>query len=145
MLETPDSFGDEGGGQVVACADLVGRAGARAFEIGYLNDVPPHAWYANAMYQGARIQVENHDSAAAAATALAEKLLTGAKCRCGRLVSLRDDGAVVFRKATMVDGSKWSAKEAAAAGQCRWRLAGDRWQPSCPEPAGRRRGGDVDG
>jgi len=37
--------------KVVACADLVGRSGARQFQIGYLNDEPPHAWYAHAMSQ----------------------------------------------------------------------------------------------
>lgn len=131
---------DEQRNQVIACADLVGRAGARQFEIGYLNDDPPHAWYAHAMYRGARIQVENHDDPAAAAMALAEKLLTGAQCRCGRLVALRGDGAVAFQKTRLADGTDWTAKQAAKAGQCRWRLAGGRWEPSCPAPANRRQG-----
>ena len=126
--------------KVLACADLVGRAGARQFEIGFLNDRPPHRWYAHAQYRGARIQVENHDTCPDAAMALAEKLLTGAKCRCGRLVSLRPDGAIAFRKMTMADGTEWTGEQAAKAGQCRWRLAGDRWEPSCPVPANRRTG-----
>jgi hypothetical protein len=126
--------------QVVACADLVGRAGARQFEIGFLDDEPPHRWYAHAMYRGTRIQVENYDEPAAAARALAEKLLTGAKCRCGSLVALRADGAVAFTKVHMADGTAWTAEQAAAAGQCRWLLTGDRWEPSCPVPANRRKG-----
>jgi hypothetical protein len=126
--------------RVIACADLVGRAGARSFEIGFLDDKPPHRWYAHAMYCGVRIQVENHDDPGSAAMELAEKLLTGAKCRCGRLVALRPDGAVAFRKTTLADGTEWNAKQAAKAGQCRWRLTGGRWEPSCPVPANRRRG-----
>lgn len=125
---------------VIACADLVGRAGARRFEIGYLHDNVPAdqaAWWASAVYRGARIQVDGHNHPANAATALAVKILTGAKCRCGKLVALADDGAIAFRKATMADGSRWTAEQAAAAGQCRWRLIGQKWQPSCPEPAGR--------
>lgn len=126
--------------QVIACADLVGRTGAREFQIGFLNDSPPHAWYAHAMFRGARLQVENQDGPAQAAMALAVKILTGAKCRCGRLVALRPGGAVAFRETHMADGTQWSAAEAAKAGQCRWRLAGDRWEPSCPVPANRKVG-----
>jgi hypothetical protein len=122
---------------VVACADLVGRTGARSFEIGYLHDNVPvdeANWWASAIYRGARIQVDGHIHPAAAATALAVKILTGAKCRCGKLVALSDDGAIAFSKITMADGSRWSAEQAAAAGQCRWRLIGQQWKPSCPAP-----------
>lgn len=120
--------------KLTACADLVGRTGAREFQIGFLNDEPPHAWYAHAQFRGARITVENQDTAPDAAMALAEKILTGAKCRCGRLVSLRPDGAVAFRKAHLTDGTEWNAEQAAKAGQCRWRRIGARWEPSCPVP-----------
>lgn len=126
--------------KILACANLVGRAGARQFEIGFLDQEPPHRWYAHAMYRGARIGVEDHDNPAGAAMALAEKLLTGARCRCGALVALRDGGAVAFTKAHMADGTAWTAKQAAQAGQCRWRLSGDRWEPSCPAPANPRKG-----
>lgn len=107
---------------VIACAALVDRAGASAFEIGYLHDDVPvdqAGWYAHAQYQGARIIAENHQSPTGAALALAERLLAGATCRCRRLVVLSDGG----------DG-------------CRWRLAGRRWEPGCDAPpvpvAGRR-------
>lgn len=129
--------------EVIACADLVGRTGAREFEMGYLHDdVPPDgaAWWASAKFRGARIQVDNHIHPAAAARALAVKLLTGAQCRCGKLVALSDRGATVYRDATMADGSKFTAEQAAAAGQCRWRLVGRSWEPSCPVPANRRKG-----
>jgi hypothetical protein len=133
--ELPDGLSDDHRRNITACVDLVGRTGARRFEIGYLNDDPPQAWYAHAQFRGARIQVENHDSCPAAATALAEKILTGAKCRCGRLVALRSGTAFAFPETPLADGTTWTAEQAAAAGQCRWRLVGERWEPSCPEPA----------
>jgi hypothetical protein len=96
---------------VIACADLAGRAGASGFEIGYLHDDVPVAeagWYAHAQYRGARITVEDHRSPTGAALALAERLLRGATCRCRRPVTLSD----------RIEG-------------CRWRLAGQRWEPGC--------------
>lgn len=96
---------------VIACADLVGRAGASEFKIGYLHDdVPPEeaGWYAHAQYRGARITVDDHRSPTGAALALAERLLRGATCRCRRPV-------------TLSDGTEG----------CRWRLVGQRWQPGC--------------
>ena len=140
MNDWQECLGQADRDKVVACADLVGRSGARQFQIGYLNDEPPHAWYAHAMFRGARIQAEGHDGPAQAAMALAVKILTGAKCRCGRLVALRPSGAVAFRKTRMADGTEWSAAEAAKAGQCRWRLIGDKWEPSCPVSADRKVG-----
>lgn len=129
--------------EVIACADLVGRAGAREFEIGYLHDDVPAdqaAWWASAKFRGARVRVDNHIHPASAARALAVRILTGARCRCGKLAALSDAGATVYRDATMADGSKWTAEDAAAAGQCQWRLVGQRWEPSCPVPAIRRKG-----
>lgn len=100
---------------VIACADLVGRAGASGFEIGYLHDDVPveeAGWYAHAQYRGARITVEDHRSPTGAALALAERLLSGATCRCRKPVTL-------------------------SGGQpgCRWRLAGQRWEPGCDAPS----------
>lgn len=107
---------------VLACADLVGRAGAVEFEMGW--DCP-HApdvaddhncgretWHAVAKYRGARITAEGHRSPSGAALALAERLLTGATCRCQQPVSLSD-----------------------AKPGCRWRLVGRTWEPGCDEPS----------
>lgn len=112
---------------VIACADLVGRAGARDFEIGYVHDDVPveeAGWYAHASYQGARLQAQDHRSPSAAALALAERILSGGTCRCGRPVALADGQT----------------------GACRWQLLGKRWEPGCDAPsvkvAGRR--GDLD-
>jgi len=121
---------------VVACADLVGRSGARGFEIGYLHDDVPvedAGWYASAQYRGAWLVAENHRGPAEAAEALALRILKGGKCRCGKLVALSTTGAIAFPDAHMADGSRWTAKDAARAGQCLWRRNGRQWVPGCPE------------
>lgn len=122
----------------VAAVDLVGRTGAREFEIGYLHDDVPieqAAWYAIAMFRGARIMADGHASPTEAAHALAVRILTGAKCRCGRLVALSDDGAFAYMSARMSDGSTFTLDDAIAAGLCRWRIIDDRWLPTCHEAA----------
>lgn len=119
---------------VIAAADLVGRTGATDFEIGYLNGDVPMAeagWYAVAVFRGAKI-IEEAVRPAEAAEALAIRLLTGAKCKCGRLVALHAGGAMAFN-AAMADGTNWTVEEARAAGQCRWRRDGKRWRRGCEE------------
>lgn len=123
---------------VFACVDLVGRAGGRQLQIGYLHDDVPveqAAWFAHVQYNGARIFVENQPGPAEAADALARNLLHGARCRCGRLVALSQDGAIAYRDTAMADGSRWTVNEARTAGQCLWKRTGPRWEPSCPPPA----------
>jgi hypothetical protein len=100
---------------VVACADLVGRAGASEFEIGYLHDNVPveqAGWYAHAKYRGARLTADDRRSPTEAAMALAERILRGGTCRCGKTVLLNDSGT-----------------------GCRWRLVGKRWEPGCNVPS----------
>jgi len=100
---------------VLACMDLVGRAGASGFEIGFIRDDVPieeAGWYALATYRGTRIMTGEHRSPSTAAMALAERLLRGAACRCGKLVALSDD-----------------------ASGCRWQLMGKEWKPSCEAPS----------
>lgn len=136
---------------VVAAADLVGRAGAREFEVGWLHDDVPSeeaAWYATATYRGARIMTDDHRGPVEACEALARRILEGGRCaHCGGLVALSDSGAVAFEEAHLVDGTTWTAEQARAAGQCRWRRLGDRWVRGCedshpkrgPNRAARRR------
>lgn len=103
------------GDAVVACADLVNRCGASDFALGFLHDDVPveeAAWYAQAMFKGARVIAQDHRAPSAAALALAEKLLAGGQCRCGKAVTLDD----------------------AHAG-CRWQLMGKRWEPGCSVPS----------
>lgn len=126
---------------LVACVDLVGRTGATQFEIGYLNeeDDPAFAkhgarWWAHAKYRGNRIIVEDHAGPVEAADALARRLLTGAKCKCGKLVSLSSTGAM-FVSEHMADGSTWTPGDASRAGQCRWTRMGKRWHRGCEPDA----------
>ena len=126
---------------VLAAADLVNRSGARSFQIGYLNDDPADpAWYAHAQYKGVRIAAEHHPGPVEAAEALARRLLDGAKCRCGKLVALSDDGAMVYRDTKLLDGTTWTPTQAARAGQCRWTRQGKRWEPGCNAPPIRMKG-----
>lgn len=126
---TPDM--DE---RVLAAAELVGRTGATDLEVGYLHDDVPAemaAWYAHARFWGARIIAENHKNPVEAVEALAARLLTGAKCGCGKLVQLHDGGAFAFRNPRMTDGSLFTAEQAATAGLCRWTRQGSHWVSAC--------------
>ena len=119
-----------------AAADLVGRTGAKSFEIGYLHDDVPAAdagWYAQAQYKGARI-TEEGKGPVDAAEALARRLLEGGKCtRCGSLIALSGHGAFAYKSPVMTDGTTWTAEEAAKAGQCRWTRMGRRWEAACQQ------------
>lgn len=126
--------------RLIAAVELVGRTGAKAFEIGYLHDDVPAdqaAWYAHAQYQGTRITAENHTHPCDAAEELARRLLTGAKCACGKLVALSGDGAFAYRQAHMSDGSTFTAEQAADAGLCRWKRDGRHWVSACGRRGGR--------
>lgn len=128
---------------LIAAADLVGRTGAKSFEIGYLHeDVPPEqaGWYAHAQYQGTRITEGDRKGPVEAAEALARRLLDGGKCtRCGGVVALSGAGAMIYPPATLADGTKWTEAAAKAAGQCRWTRIGRRWVAGCQQEADRNR------
>jgi hypothetical protein len=129
----PPGVGDEDA--VKACADLVGRTGAKSFESGYLHDNVPVAeagWYATAVFKGAKITAEDKASPAEACDALADRLLSGAQCQhCKGLGALSDDGAFAFRSAVLATGQRWDAEDAAKAPQCRWTRTGARWERGC--------------
>ena len=65
---------------------------------------------ASAYFQGRRLIAEGHQTPTAAALGLTEKMLPGANCRCGEVVSLDDSPG------------------------CRWHLIRDRWTPGCDAP-----------
>lgn len=127
---------------LIAAADLVGRSGAKGFEIGYLNDDVPideADWYCHAQYQGTRIIAEHHPGPVEAAEALARRILEGGKCtRCGGLISLSGKGAVFYPDAVMADGSRFTLQQAKASPQCRWSRQGRSWVAGCQAAAGRR-------
>lgn len=124
----------EEGDQLRAAADLGARAGARSFEIEHAIDDEAQ-WWATAYYQGTRVTGPSCSTPGAAAEALAVRLLTGARCRCGKLVAIGDDeAAFAYHEATLPTGERWTARQAVEAGQCRWRRQGARWEPSCDAP-----------
>lgn len=99
---------------LVAAVDVIGRSGATGFEIGYLDDQPPHRWYATAIYKGAKVHGEHPSNPEVAADRLARKLLHGGQCtHCGGKVNVRP----------------WEGHWADA--ECIWRRAGNRWVRGC--------------
>jgi hypothetical protein len=115
---------------VVALADLCGRAEATSLEIDWecphtgtmadgeekTHNCPGVTWNAQAFWRGARLFTSS-PSVEGATTALAQRILDGATCRCGMDVTL---GEPTRR-------------------QCRWALVGDRWEPGCDVPSVRYR------
>jgi len=130
----PAPSGTPGGDAVKACADLVGRTGARGFEVGYLHENVPvaeAAWYATAVYKGTKITEQDKASAGEACDALSSRLLSGAQCQhCEKLVTLNPAGATA-RDVTLLNGRTWTAQEQAEAGLCHWQRTGGRWERGC--------------
>lgn len=122
---------------LTAAVSLVGHAGAKSFEFGYLHDDVPidkADWWAMAQYQGTKVIVEHKTSPIEAAEALAMTLLTGAKCTwCEGLVAFNTEGAIAYPGMTMFDGTQMPTDQDAlvAMGQCLWRRIGKRWEPGC--------------
>ncbi|MFE7461625.1 hypothetical protein ACWFMI_23765 [Nocardiopsis terrae] len=116
---------------IQACADLVGRTGATEFEIGHTGYSSARAtWCAHAKHRGAQIQPQDHPTPDRAARALAERLLTGARCQhCQGLVTLLDEGAVALGPDRIADGSQWDGTASGKA--CRWQQIGGRWAGGC--------------
>lgn len=112
----------------VAAVEVIGRSGAREFEVGYLDDDVPSEfarWWARAQYSGARIQVENHQGPDLAAEALARRILNGGQCtHCGARIHLGGVPAALRRRGRV----------------CSWKREGRRWVRGCVDrvPEGRR-------
>lgn len=98
---------------VIACADLVGRAGAIEFQIGYAGTEARPRWWAHAQYRGGRLMAQDHETPEAAAYALSRRVLRGATCRCGKPVAMRQGHP----------------------NTCLWRLVGQAWVPGCDAPS----------
>lgn len=114
---------------LIAGVDLVGRSGAKNFEVGYLDDdVPVHLarWWAKAQYQGARLQEDEHRGPVEAVEALARRILDGGVCtHCGGR--------------THLGGAPRSMRRRGAV--CAWKRRGDRWERGCRDriPDGHRK------
>lgn len=96
---------------VLAVADLCGRSGATNFETGYLDDQPPHRWYASAQYKGARLFAEDPDDPTSAADGLAIQILDGGTCtHCHKVIRISPtDRPLRTRKACLWarEGARW--------------------------------------
>ena len=67
----------------------IGRTGASSLEVGYLDDDPPHRWYATAQYDGAKMSCDGQHDPLAAVLGLYAMLAAGGQCTtCGRTVAL---------------------------------------------------------
>lgn len=99
--------------EVMAAIDLGFRCGATDFEMGFTEDDDRNSWWAHVQFRGARVSVERQSGPVAAASALAQRLLDGASCRCTLLVSLSGKGSD---------------------SHCRWRRVGAKWEPGCDAP-----------
>lgn len=99
---------------ILAVAELCPRSGATSFEIGYLDDDPPHRWYASAFYKGARITAEDPYDPSIVADGLAVQILDGGMCtHCGRTVRISPTTPMRTRKG------------------CMWARVGARWVRGC--------------
>lgn len=122
---------------LLAGVDLIGRTGARQFEVGYLHDGVPSeeaGWYAHAQWNGTRLIAEDHSGPVEAVEALAARVLTGGQCQhCHGITSLTDErpspGDV-----HLPDGTPWTAEQQRAALLCRWTRKGPRWARGCERP-----------
>lgn len=119
--------------RLIAAVDLIGRAGARGYEGGYLHDDVPieeAGWWAHAQYAGRHVVVEDQRDPVEATEKLALKLLNGGRCACGKVASSEEAGWWAHDQ-TMADGTKWTEGQQAQAGVCTWRRVGPKWLPGC--------------
>lgn len=67
----------------------IGRTGARSFEVGFLDDDPPHRWWAAATFRDTRVTCDNQDEPLQAVLGLYAIIAAGGTCTtCGRTVAL---------------------------------------------------------
>lgn len=104
---------DEASARLQADVDLIGRAGARELEVGYLDDDVPAdeaRWYAKAMWRGTALMYDDQPDPWTAVRLLAERVMRDAACNhCGKPIS-------------------WGL---ATPGHCPWEVRNQRWQVGC--------------
>lgn len=77
---------------VLACADLVRRTGASAFQIRYSDDEQPVVWMAVAEYPGQKREVAAGFTPVKAMFRLLEALVDGGQCKhCSRPTGVSED------------------------------------------------------
>ena len=110
------------------------RTGAGQFELGYLDEEPPHRWWATATYAGAKITCHRQDDPVKAVLGLYAMLAAGGDCAiCDRTVVLHHS------ERGLVDGARMHHgvfQTRVAKGEperyCIRRLELDGWT-TCPE------------
>jgi hypothetical protein len=106
---------------ILACAELVGRAGGDEFKVGYEDEtkrVEDARWFAQASFQGKLVRVEEQPSGALACEFLARQLLDGGLCtHCRRVVRIRPQGYIE----DVYKGPK----------PCAWHRVGPTWKRGC--------------
>lgn len=138
----------------VALADLIARTGARNLEIGYINDDPPHQWYARAQYNGDRIIAQDHDTPVDATDALAALILDGGRCTNCLGITVTQTSANA-RKPIQVDGRPVTAHlpraqqrrieraDSKSKPPCVWKRDGKAWRRGCDGKAKATRQGET--
>lgn len=105
---------------LVAAYDLIGRAGASDFEVGYDTDQPADRWwFAQCTYgdTGAH-RAQWYTSAHDAAERLARRIVNGGRCtHCGKVSSLQ--------------GARGDQRPPGQPGVCFWTRTGKRWERGC--------------
>lgn len=115
---------------LLAAVDVINRAGALEFEVGYLDDTAEAQdarWWASARWNGTKVLVENHTDPGAAAEALARKLLEGGQCtHCAGTITLSPANRAMRRANPQL---------------CPWTRQGLRWVRGCAQdvPEGQRK------
>lgn len=103
-----------------AAVDVIGRTGAKDFEVGFDDEAPTNAcWYARCDVVGVgNTSVAGITDPASAAEKLARKLINGGTCsHCGRTMTL-----VIWIK---------PGEDALYPAQCHWRRTRKRWERGC--------------
>lgn len=114
---------------VLAVAELIGRTGAREYELGTTGSTH---WYASCKVMGQRVEAVA-DTPDAAAGALARKVVHGGKCvTCQRVITFDEAGIHAVDK-TLPDGTTWTAQQQADVGCCFWHRRGLHYVKSCQQ------------
>jgi hypothetical protein len=120
--------------EILACAELVGRAGGQEFLIGWSREGVPTeeaGWHAQATWGEQTVSTVDSAGPNAAARDLVTQILNGGKCmNCSRVVTL-DPRRFLVRDRMLPDGTHWTTDQQRAAGPCLWRRDGVHWVKSC--------------
>jgi hypothetical protein len=135
--------------RMLAAVEVIGRAGATNFEVGYLDDEVPSEmarWWASAKWRGTKVLVEDETGPDVAAEALAFKVIVPGQCvHCGRTITVRridDDGTPLIYTISghpLLDED--AIEETGLDALCVWNRRGRHWLRGCDGGYDRPAGG----